>query len=97
MRLGRRPDRPVVTVYTRQRCGLCRAAEAVVARVARGRARVELVDIDADRVLTERYTIRVPVVAVDGVEIAEHQLEPDQLRAAIRIAGRARRAARRRL
>ncbi len=62
---------PVVTVYTRRGCHLCEEAERIVAAEARGRAEVVLVDIDADETLTDRYTVRVPVVAVDGVEVAE--------------------------
>jgi len=85
--LRRRP-KPVVTVYTRQGCGLCRTAEQVVARVARGRAEVRLVDIDRDETLRDRYTVRVPVVAVDGREIAEHQVDPATLRQALRAARR---------
>ena len=65
-----------VTLYTRAGCHLCENAEQVIAQVAAGRARVELVDIDADPALTDRYTVRVPVVAVDGVEIAEYELDP---------------------
>jgi glutaredoxin len=80
-------SRPVVVVYTRERCGLCRSAEAVVAREARG-ADVRHVDIDTDDDLVARYTIRVPVVAVDGVEVAEGQVAPGQVRAAVRAAAR---------
>lgn len=72
-----------VTLYTRAGCHLCEAAEQVVRRVATGRAAVELVDIDADPALTERYTVRVPVVAVDGVEIAEYELDERHLEAAL--------------
>jgi glutaredoxin len=71
-----------VTVYSRRGCHLCDEAVAVVRRVSGGRAEVEVVDIDADPRLTERYTIRVPVIAVDGVEIAEYQIAPEQLEAA---------------
>ena len=80
--------RPRVTVYTRQRCGLCRRAEAVVRRVAGRRADVQLVDIDADPAITPRYTLRVPVVAVDGMEIAEYEVDPARLRAVLRAARR---------
>lgn len=83
-----RRRRPVVTVYTRQGCGLCREAEAVVARVAGWTADVELIDIDADPAITERYTVRVPVVAVDGVEVAEFQIDARALRSRMRAARR---------
>lgn len=82
MRLPWQPRR-VVTVFTRDGCGLCREAEAIVAREASGHD-VQRVDIDADDDLQRRYNIRVPVVAVDGTEIAEGRLEPGAVRAALR-------------
>lgn len=75
---GRAPRR-VVTVYTRQGCHLCQEAEALVRRVAR-RHDVRIVDIDADPSITERYTVRVPVVEVDGREIAEFSIDSATLR-----------------
>lgn len=80
--------RPRVTVYTRASCGLCREAESVVARVAAGTADVEHVDIDADPALTERYTVRVPVVAVDGAELFEYVVDAEALRDALHAARR---------
>lgn len=74
---------PTVTVYTRRGCTLCAKAERTVAEVAGERAAVEVVDIDARPDLTERYTVRVPVVAVDGVELFEFHVDPDDLRAAL--------------
>jgi hypothetical protein len=85
---GRRRRRPEVVVYTRARCGLCRRAEAIVAREAR-RARVDHVDVDTDPRLVERYGVRVPVVTVDGVEVAELQLAPGTVRRAVATARRA--------
>lgn len=82
MGLFRRGPRRTVTVYTRQGCHLCEEAEAVVRRVARGHD-VRLVDVDADPAITERYTVRVPVIEVDGVEVAEFQIDPPTLRAAL--------------
>ena len=73
-----------VTLYTRRGCHLCEEAEQVIRRVAEGRAEVELIDIDADPSITDRYTVRVPVVAVDGVEIAEYEVDEVMLIAALR-------------
>ncbi len=87
--LSRPRRRPTVTVYTRTNCGLCRRAEAVVVRVARGRADVELVDVDSDPELVARYTVRVPVVAIDGRELFEYEVDPRALRAALHGADRA--------
>ncbi len=83
-------SRPVVTVYTRRGCGLCARAEDLARRESR-RARVVLVDVDADEALQRRYNVRVPVVEVDGVEVAELLVEPGTIRAAVRAARRARR------
>ncbi|MGI8575371.1 MAG: glutaredoxin family protein [Egibacteraceae bacterium] len=74
---------PLVTVYTRAGCALCREAEQLVHRLARGRARVELIDVDEEPALVERYTVRVPVVAVDGEEVAELQVDAGHLRAVL--------------
>jgi hypothetical protein len=79
--------RPRVVVYGRARCGLCRRAEALVAREAR-RAEVHHVDVDADPALVARYGVRVPVVEVDGVEVAELELAPGTVRRAVRSARR---------
>jgi thioredoxin-like negative regulator of GroEL len=79
-----------VVVYTRQRCGLCRRAEAIVAREAR-RADVHHVDVDGDPELVAAYGVRVPVVTVDGREVAEFELAPGVVRAAVRAARRSRR------
>src|SRR5680860_437262 len=76
---------PVVTVFTRRGCGLCVAVERAVAAEA-GRATVTLVDIDNDPELTRRYHVRVPVVLVDGVEVAEVQVVPGVVRRALRRA-----------
>lgn len=68
-----------IRVYTRAGCHLCEEAERIVARMARPRDTVELVDIDADPAITDDYTIRVPVVEVDGAEIAQYQVDEGAL------------------
>lgn len=82
MRWRRGPRREVV-VYTRAGCGLCVAAEDLVAREARGH-RIRHVDVDTDEALQGRYGVRVPVVTVDGVEVAELQVAPGEVRQGIR-------------
>ncbi|HSK25053.1 MAG TPA: glutaredoxin family protein [Egicoccus sp.] len=81
----RRGHRPQVVVYGRATCGLCRRAEALVAREARG-AEIVHVDIDGDDTLVARYGVRVPVVTVDGREVAELEVAPGTVRAAVRRA-----------
>jgi glutaredoxin len=87
MRPRRRP--PEVVVYTRAGCGLCRRAEELVRREAR-RCDVRLVDVDTDPDLQRRYTVRVPVVTVDGVEVAELEVAPGEVRRAVSRARRRR-------
>lgn len=82
MRWRRGPRREVV-VYTRAGCGLCAAAEQLVAREARGHD-VRHVDVDGDEQLQRRYGVRVPVITVDGVEVAELQVSPGEVRAGLR-------------
>lgn len=72
-----------MTLFTRDGCGLCREAERIVAREARGHA-IEIVDVDTDPALQRAYNIRVPVVAVDGVEVAEGRVAPGVVRTALR-------------
>ena len=79
--------RPAVVVYTRSGCGLCRAAEQLAATEAKG-AHVTLVDIDADDALALAYNIRVPVITVDGIEVAEGLIAAGEIAAAVRGARR---------
>ena len=88
-------SRPEVTVYTRGGCGLCAAAEQRVVAEAGGAA-VELVDVDSDDELLRRYHVRVPVVAVDGREVAEGQVPDGVVARAVRRARWRRRLAGRR-
>lgn len=72
-----------VTLYTRDGCGLCREAARIVAREARGH-RIAVVDVDTDPALQRAYNIRVPVVEVDGVEVAEGRVAPGVVHTALR-------------
>ncbi|MDX1659415.1 MAG: glutaredoxin family protein [Nitriliruptorales bacterium] len=86
---GRRGYRSLVEVYTRDNCGLCAKAEELVDDEA-GRADVRLIDIDENDELVKRYGVRVPVIVVDGREVAEGQVEPGEIRRALRRARRGR-------
>jgi glutaredoxin len=58
-----------VTVYTREDCHLCDDAIAAVRRASDAAGRpvdVDVVDVDEDAELAERYGDRVPYVLVDG-------------------------------
>lgn len=88
-----RRSRPVVHLYTRAGCGVCERAARLVAREAGG-CEIRTVDVDADPGLARRYGIRVPVVAVDGLEVAELEVTAGQVRRGVRAARRVRRRGR---
>lgn len=65
-----------LTVYRRDGCHLCDEArvmlqQALEERVMRGEptALVKELDIDADPELQARYFLRIPVFAIDGLEL----------------------------
>jgi len=69
-----------VTLYTKPECGLCEEAEEVIESV-RARHLFELVrrNILDDRADYERYKHDIPVILLNGREIARHQLTETQL------------------
>jgi glutaredoxin len=73
-----------VTVYSREECHLCDEALETVREVAAAvdaDVTVEVVDVDADPDLRERYGDRVPYVLVDGDPAAKVRVDPADLRA----------------
>lgn len=52
-------------LYTRQGCHLCDEAWQMLEGI---RQQVELVDVDSDVALVQRYGDRVPVLLIDGRE-----------------------------
>lgn len=46
-------------------------------------ATVELVDVDADPALVERYDELVPVLVCDGVELSRYRLDAARVHAAL--------------
>ena len=70
-----------VTLYGKPGCGLCDHAEQVLARISRRiPLAVDLVNIESDDDLLRRYMFEIPVITVDGAEVAkapiyEHALE----------------------
>jgi hypothetical protein len=73
-----------VTLYTSAECGLCREAEVMLRRLQR-KIRFELgsVDIGGDDELFRRYWDRVPVIEVDGQEVAAAPVDEKRLAAAL--------------
>jgi glutaredoxin len=66
-----------VVLYTRQGCHLCDDAAAVLAQHG---LTFDVVDIDQDAQLRERYDECVPVVEIDGRERFRGRVDPVLLR-----------------
>ncbi|MGI8728717.1 MAG: glutaredoxin family protein [Solirubrobacteraceae bacterium] len=64
-------------LYGRPGCHLCEDARAVLRRVGEPFSEV---DIETDDELHAAYLVRIPVVALDGVELFEHFVEESALR-----------------
>ena len=82
----RRRTRPTsVVLVTRRGCTLCAQAEPVVARAAADAGvALQVRDVDADPDDRARYSDKVPVVLLDGVEHAFWRVDEQVLRRALR-------------
>ena len=70
-----------VTLYTRPACGLCRDAEELLARLRQKiHFDLEIVDIDKNSPAHDEYWERIPVVTVNGAEVAAGRIDGGQLR-----------------
>ena len=78
----------VITLYTKPGCHLCEPVAQTIKQAARLRsfqfATRNILDDAGD---FERYKHAIPVVTVNGVEVARHRLSLDALLAAIDGAG----------
>ena len=73
---------PTVTIYGRPGCHLCEDALAVVERIrADAPFALETVNIEDDDALLRAYLERIPVVALDGVEVYDFHVDEADLRA----------------
>jgi hypothetical protein len=76
-----------VTLFTKPGCHLCEEVEAVISRVAKRRP-FELIirNIVENADDFDRYQYLIPVVQVDGNEIAQYELTEEQFEAALNAA-----------
>jgi glutaredoxin len=74
----------VVTILGKPDCELCSEAEAVIRQVAvRRRFRLEKKNILDDPSLHEAFRTEIPVIYVDGQEVARHRLTAFALESAL--------------
>jgi len=75
----------VVRLYFRPGCHLCDEARALIlAEQDRTAFVFEEVDVSTGEDLEREYGTRIPVVEVDGAEVAEISLDPDEFAAVVR-------------
>ena len=77
---------PVLQLVGKPDCHLCHEMRAVVLEVLP--PGVQLVDVDVrdDPELERLYLFEIPVLLLDGVEVARHRVTADELR--VRLASR---------
>jgi glutaredoxin len=64
-------SQPTITLYTRTGCPLCDKAKAVIIELkSEWDFTLEEIDIEQDDELHERYGLMIPVVHIDGEEVA---------------------------
>ena len=74
----------IVTLYTKHGCGICEQAENHLRAVQRLiQFQLEVVYIEEDPVLLDRLGDRVPVVYVDGREVAAAPIDTAVVEAAL--------------
>ena len=82
---------PRVTLFGRAGCHLCDEARAVIERVAaRAPLRLEEIDVDGDPALRAEYDTEVPVIEVNGREVARWRITEAALLSALGAAAKTR-------
>jgi len=66
-----------LTLLGRPDCHLCEAMLAELEPLIKGRASVEIVNIDEDEALLRKYMLEIPVLLHGEQELARHRLDRD--------------------
>jgi Glutaredoxin-like domain (DUF836) len=70
----------VLSIYSREDCCLCHEMlDALKPWQIRFKFKVEMIDIDHDNGLTERYAARIPLLAEGDTEICQYHLDEQVL------------------
>lgn len=71
----------VLYYYTRRGCHLCEIMLEELMPLVRGKAHIELRDVDSELEWLQKYDTRVPVIEVDGKWLAEYPLNREEIAA----------------
>jgi hypothetical protein len=77
-------DVQTIRVFSRPGCHLCELLLEELVPLVRGRAHVDVIDIDPDAELRETYRTRIPVVEIDGQVLCQYHLDRAAIEAALR-------------
>ena len=66
-------------LYSRPGCHLCDDLAAELAPLLRGRATLEIVDVDGSVALARRYGLRIPVLVDGEVELSTYPLDTERV------------------
>lgn len=69
--------------YTRQGCHLCELMLEEFLPLLRGRAEIEVRDVDLRPDWRNKYDVRVPVIVFEGREISDYPLDSDAIKAVL--------------
>ncbi len=62
-------------LFSRPECHLCDELVTALEPIIRGRARLEIVNIDDDLTLKKRYGLRIPVLVGEAQELSAYPLD----------------------
>lgn len=68
-----------IQIYSRRGCHLCEQLIEEIMPLVRGRAKLEVLNIDNSSEWQEEYGMRVPVVEIGGRFICQYKLDRDVL------------------
>ncbi len=74
---------PELVVYTRRGCHLCEVLIEELEPLIRGRARLDVRDVDSDEAWRAEYGLRVPVLESEGRILSEFRLDRDAVLACL--------------
>ena len=77
-----------LTLYSKKECSLCDKAKTALDEFRREcEFDLEIVDIESDAALFEKYKYDIPVLLINGVEAAKHFIGVEKLRVLVKRAG----------
>ena len=74
---------PKIQVYSRPGCHLCEYLIEEILPLIRGRAELEVLNIDTQEDWQKEYGTRIPVVEIDGRFVCQYPLDREAVSAAI--------------